>query len=191
MQKKHIFFTPLLLVIITIVISSCRSMSSTRQSEQSTSRDILGVGVVQIPVVADLEITSSERVSHTETINVEDKDLTKLINLAKTRNALNFGTGKKNIQNLENIQRENADKSADGIKAIAKSKLLIKYGADVLIDPRYSIQIVDNKTITVTVSGYIGKYKNFRNIQPKDTALLKPVYWVRPNNEIGTIETQR
>lgn len=58
----------------------------------------------------------------------------------------------------------------------AKNKSLAdaitKSGADVLVEPIYEVDVND-KTITVTVHGYAGKYKNFRQPQAKDSVLLQ------------------
>ncbi len=65
----------------------------------------------------------------------------------------------------ENVQVEYAKNKALA-DAIAKS------GADVLVEPVYEVDIND-KTVTATVQGYPGKYKNFRKPQPQDSLLLR------------------
>ena len=65
----------------------------------------------------------------------------------------------------ENVQVEYAKNKALA-DAVAKS------GADVLVEPIYEVDIND-KTVSVTVNGYPGKYKNFRKPQAQDSVLLK------------------
>ena len=64
------------------------------------------------------------------------------------------------------------------VKNYTTAQLLKKHDADVLIEPRYSVEAAlgySKSTFTVTVSGYPAKYKNFRPMIESDTIWLKPL----------------
>ncbi len=62
--------------------------------------------------------------------------------------------------------------SVDAIKAEAVSVAIKSAGADVLVEPTYTI--VSNKGIsTVTVTGFPATYRNFRDIKAEDVPLIK------------------
>jgi PBP1b-binding outer membrane lipoprotein LpoB len=135
---------------------SCVSISKT---ESATSRNIVGLGVLQTPTVATLEVSPTK--------------VTELYTF-KTKSGL---TG---------------DKATANIKTQAIAKLLIKYNADILVEPRYSIETISSKfssTYNIIISGYPATYKNFRPAVAADTALLKltPTS-IEPTRMVSTIE---
>ncbi|MBQ7192211.1 MAG: hypothetical protein IJS00_04990 [Paludibacteraceae bacterium] len=54
--------------------------------------------------------------------------------------------------------------SADKIRENAIGLLLEKHNADVLINPLFTYDYIDNRLTSVTVSGYPARHTNFRNI---------------------------
>lgn len=54
--------------------------------------------------------------------------------------------------------------SVNSFKKEAEAKLLAEHNGDILIEPNYVIEKKFNK-MTITVTGYIGTYKNFRKIK--------------------------
>ncbi|RYY44249.1 MAG: hypothetical protein EOO06_18460 [Chitinophagaceae bacterium] len=120
-----------LLIIISLSIASCSSMKST--SNTSKTLNIYGSGVIQKPVIVELDVR-------------------------QTKVTASY-TGK-------------VGSSLDALKAQAVSIAVKNAGADVLVEPTYSI--VTNKAIsTVTVTGFPATYKNFRDIKPEDVPLIK------------------
>lgn len=73
--------------------------------------------------------------------------------------------------------------------SFAKNKALedaiAKAGCDVLVEPLYEVD-VNGKTVTATVQGYPGKYKNFRKPQAQDSVLLQWRNTVKAPVEIRT-----
>ena len=65
-------------------------------------------------------------------------------------------------------------------KALADA--IAKAGADILVEPVYEVDVND-KVVTVTVQGYPGKYKNFRQPEAKDSVLLQ---WYKSNSPTGS-----
>lgn len=57
------------------------------------------------------------------------------------------------------------------IKAEAVSRAIKAAGADVLVEPTYTI-VTNRGNSTVTVSGFPATYKNFRDIKPEDVPLI-------------------
>jgi len=178
---------------LTAVTNSCRVSITPQKSlakyEQATSRDVKGIGVLQVPTIADLDI-------HPERMSEEFDEYIVSSEMRRLREQLTSNTYRLNdvaqkqyqLRVLENQMEAKAMSLVAEFQKIAKSKILIKYNADVLVDPRYSIEIINNEQIKITVSGYLAKYKNFRPIQAKDTALFKfePVY-SNPNFEMGGV----
>ena len=163
-----------LFVMLIVLNSACTFYSKTAiaKYEQATSKEVLGVGVAQIPTVVTLDV-NPERLS-------EEIEYVVIVNIGKDKEHQKMYKAYSKIYGKETAQRMVTEYRAafasqyfDAAKAYAKSKLLIKYGADVLIDPRYSIESIDNERVKVLVSGYLGTYKNFRPMVEKDTALLK------------------
>ena len=58
------------------------------------------------------------------------------------------------------------------LKAEAVSLAVKNAGADVLVEPTYTI-VSNRTTSTVTVSGFAATYKNFRDIKMEDVPLIK------------------
>ncbi|MFA7274720.1 MAG: hypothetical protein WC044_12700 [Crocinitomicaceae bacterium] len=65
-------------------------------------------------------------------------------------------------------------------RELALSEAMVKSGADILVEPVYTVtknftgvgtQIRTN--IEVVVTGYVGKYKNARNLSPSDTSMVQ------------------
>ena len=151
-MKKIIICT--LAVCSAIFFVSCVTISKT---ESAGTRNVVGLGVIQSPTITTLEV-SSTKVTELFTIR------------AKNKIKFSFSLfGKKGDGMIK-------DKALQDVKAHAVAKLLIKHNADVLVEPRYSIETTATKkstTYNFIVSGYPGTYKNFRPAVPADTALLK------------------
>ena len=62
--------------------------------------------------------------------------------------------------------------SLEGAKNTAVAEALKKTNADVLIEPSFQTETSNGKT-TVTVTGWAGTYKNFRNANPEDLNYLQ------------------
>jgi len=96
------------------------------------------------------------------------------------------------VTELFTIRAKSKVKDAD--KAFAVSKLLTKHNADVLVEPRFSIEEMTSGKITtynVIVSGYPATYKNFRPLAPADMELLKFVpASTDPQKVLGTFELE-
>ena len=60
----------------------------------------------------------------------------------------------------------------DALKAEAVSLAVKNAGADVLVEPTYTI-VSNRGTSTVTVTGFAATYKNFRDIKIEDVPLIK------------------
>ena len=77
------------------------------------------------------------------------------------------------------------------VKSFATAQLLKKYDADVLIEPRYSIENAVGLykfKFNVVVSGYPAKYKNFRPMADKDAIFLNPMPpYIFPEKKTGTL----
>ena len=59
----------------------------------------------------------------------------------------------------------------EDIKNLLVAEVLRKVNADVLVEPRYAFETVNNET-TISVSGYPATYKNFRPIKEEDLKLI-------------------
>ena len=60
------------------------------------------------------------------------------------------------------------------VKILLVAEVLRKANADVLVEPRYVIETINNESI-ITVSGYHATYKNFRPIKEEDIKLIKSI----------------
>jgi hypothetical protein len=60
----------------------------------------------------------------------------------------------------------------EALKAEAVSLAVKNAGADVLVEPTYTI-VSNRGTSTVTVTGFAATYKNFRDIRVEDVPLIK------------------
>ena len=59
----------------------------------------------------------------------------------------------------------------EDVKILLVAEVLRKANADVLVEPRYAFETVNNET-TISVSGYPATYKNFRPIKEEDLKLI-------------------
>lgn len=64
------------------------------------------------------------------------------------------------------------EKSIEAIKQEAVANALKSANADILVEPKFATEI-NNSTITITVTGYPGFYKNFRPIKTDDLPVLE------------------
>ena len=62
----------------------------------------------------------------------------------------------------------------EDVKTLLVAEVLRKANADVLVEPRYVIETINNESI-ITVSGYHATYKNFRPIKEEDLKLIKSI----------------
>ena len=62
----------------------------------------------------------------------------------------------------------------EDVKILLVAEVLRKANADVLVEPRYAFETVNNET-TISVSGYPATYKNFRPIKEDDLKLIKSI----------------
>ena len=62
----------------------------------------------------------------------------------------------------------------EDVKTLLVAEVLRKANADVLVEPRYVIETINNESI-ITVSGYHATYKNFRPIKEEDIKLIKSI----------------
>ena len=62
----------------------------------------------------------------------------------------------------------------EDVKTLLVAEVLRKANADVLVEPRYAFETVNNET-TISVSGYPATYKNFRPIKEEDLKLIKSI----------------
>ncbi|MDR0542125.1 MAG: hypothetical protein LBH19_07910 [Dysgonamonadaceae bacterium] len=60
----------------------------------------------------------------------------------------------------------------DAAKNLAVQDAIEKYGADILLEPMFSITTVGGQ-IEVTVTGYVATYSGFRNATKEDAELLQ------------------
>ena len=63
-------------------------------------------------------------------------------------------------------------KSVEAIKQEAVANALKSVNADILVEPKFDTEI-NNSTITITVTGYPGFYKNFRAVKTEDLPVLE------------------
>lgn len=120
----------LLLLGTCFLLSSCSSITKIITVKQL---DIYGSGVIQKPVVVDLEVRETKV----------------------------YGFSSMSSSTPVEIVKKNA--VADALKNVK---------ADVLIEPKFEIE-KKSSTITASVSGFPGFYKNFRPITPDDIKLLE------------------
>ena len=185
---------------LSALILSCGTWveppKSTKKYAQSSSMEVHGLGVLQVPTIADLEI-KKERVFFTDNVKVSvamNKQFEELLKggFYRKKDAEQVSY---QMNQAQKVMEQKAFALMDGIKQFAKSKLLNEYMGDILISPKYYFEIINNETIKVEVSGYIGVYKNFRSIQPKDTALFKVSPQYNPkiyiiDNELNGVEVK-
>lgn len=73
----------------------------------------------------------------------------------------------------------NTSQSINQLKAEAVNAALKPLNGDVLVEPNFQIETVGSR-VTVTVTGRVAFYKNFRQMQELDTNLLKTILRQRP-----------
>jgi hypothetical protein len=179
MKKNLIICT--LVVCCAVFFASCVTISKT---ESGNTRNIVGLGVTQIPTVATLEV-SSTKVTELFTVKAKNKFSMPILSFGKKNDAMLLSK----------------EKAVESVKAHAVAKMLVKFNADVLIEPRFAFETVStNKSTTynIIVSGYPGTYKNFRTATVADKELLeitptlleiKPTI-LEPRTLIGTLEAE-
>lgn len=172
MKKNFIFFA--LVATCVLFFASCMTIQKT---EYAKAREVTGLGVLQIPTVATLDV-SQTKVTELFTIRVKNKFLKSM------------ATGRFNKKTLVDAPQFGALEAA---QSFAVAKLLTKHNADVLVEPRYSFEVTSTlkrSTYNVIVSGYPATYKNFRPATPADTEILKinPPTTI-PQRMQGTLET--
>ena len=132
------------IVIATITVLTISSCSTIRTTK--TAKEISTDGMMyQNAVMTDLEV--GQKVSHTVTFN--------------------YGLGTKNPRALRKVEKE---------IDIVTAELLAANKGDVLVERRYSAKVIMKpfKIISeITVEGYVGYYKDFRSITPKDSELIE------------------
>ena len=94
--------------------------------------DIYGAGVIQQPVIAELEV---------------------------------------DVEKINGSARGGVGVSVVTVKNNAVADALKKSGADILIEPVYEIQTSGNST-HVMVTGFPGRYTNFRQAEPRDSLFI-------------------
>jgi len=173
MKKNFIFL--LLVAICALFLTSCVTV---RKTEYAKAREVNGLGVIQIPTVATLDV-SSTKVTELFTVRVKSKFM---------KAAAGGGLfSKKTVSDAPQFG------ALEAAQSFAVAKLLTKHNADVLVEPRYSFEVTTagkKSTYNVIVSGYPAIYKNFRPAAPADTAVFK----INPSTTFpqrmqGTLET--
>jgi len=154
MRKTYLY---LIAVIVTayVCMVSCGTTYEppVRKIEQARILEIQGTCVVNTPTIADLEVQST-RVYEKYTISIKD---------------------------LERQGIYSTDARIGTAKVQAVARLLDKHKADILVDPRFSIE-ADRSQIEVNVSGYPATHKNFRSPTDKDKQVVS---WIT-----GTVDVQ-
>ncbi len=69
---------------------------------------------------------------------------------------------------------KSTEKGFEAIKQEAVANALKSVNADILVEPKFDTE-VKNSTITITVTGYPGFYKNFRAVKTEDLLILESV----------------
>jgi hypothetical protein len=118
-------------IVLVLLIASLFSSCVMQKMTTSKTMDIYGAGVIQKPVIVDLEVKET-----------------------KTTGTATAPTGQIEI-----------------IKAMAVNDALKTSNADVLVEPKFEMQVQGGRT-TVTVTGWPATYKNFRAIKEEDIKLL-------------------
>lgn len=118
------------------------------------------------PTVANLEI-SNKKVTYAETF-------TTMLEMTPSQ-------FKKFVEALNNHLLNGTEPPfVKNWKSQVIAKAAIKYEADEIVSPIFIVTPNETKTaVTVTVTGYIGKYKDFRNATEKDIKFLEEYYSVK------------
>jgi hypothetical protein len=101
-------------------------------------------------------------------------------NTAKTLNVYGSGVIQKPVIVELDVKQAKVTATVSGklgsntevLKAEAVSMAVKNAGADVLVEPTYTI-VSNRGTTTVTVNGFAATYKNFRDITNEDVPLIK------------------
>lgn len=143
MKALHLFFSTLALATI---LSGCQLYSY----EERSSRNIEPQhNVVTVPIVADIELLSKEKITYTETFS------------GVQLNQFFFKNRRRKVFS-ENSQ-------LDPYKYTAQAHALKQYGADFLIGAMIDVDYTNKGDILkVIVTGYPAKYKEFRKATPED-----------------------
>lgn len=153
----------LLVLGVTMLLTSCAmSTYETRYRYDENTASYINTQMQPtyvIPTVADLEI-SPNKIVESQTFD--------------------------NTLKSYDISHTEASPTLEYWKSLTVSKAVQAHNADVIVAPIFDIKTSDNyATVTVTVSGYPAKYKNFRNMSEKDADAFR-VYGI----EIEKIENK-
>jgi len=175
-MKKIINSKKIALVAFVIVatmglawLTSCSTTTAVTNQAEAKTRDVHGLGVVHVPVIADLEV-SPQRQRHEYPITLE-----RPAHVPVSQTEINAA------------------------KSMAVAQLLMRNNADVLIEPIFEVQVNERNlsrnmrsvTIRVTVSGFLGSYKNFRQMRPTDTTLMQAGFnYTLPRTISATVTTR-
>ena len=136
-------------VVIAAGLSSCRTVMS---GNDNAYRNVVGLGIVSMPQVADLDI-HSKRIHETKKVPLRGALAQQI-----------FGKKKRNTTNLGQV--------VETAKNSVVSEILVKLKADVLFAPRFFVE-KKGSSLSITVSGYAANYKNFRPMTPADATILE------------------
>ena len=147
--KKTNLVLAMIMVIAAGTFSSCSTMMS---GNDNAYRNVVGLGIVSMPQVADLDI-------HTKRIHE-----TKKVPLRGAIAQQMFGKKKHNTTNLGQV--------VETAKNSVVSEILVNLKADVLFAPRFYV-VKKGSSLSITVSGYSANYKNFRPMTTEDAKILE------------------
>lgn len=145
----------LILLLILLVGGSASTFAQKRKEvkpifEEASAREATpNVAVFVFPTICDLQMLGTDRETYGPYPYPLAKDLNSLSDLELTN-----------------------------VKTRALQQACILSGADLIIEPLYTSQVMENdtKTIYVTISGYPAKYINFRTLKPGDIDMIKALY---------------
>lgn len=159
-MKKTYFFIGVA-VLVTMILSSCSSWMAVSKTEEVKTRNVIGVGVVHIPTIADLEVSPQK---HTETFEIR---VPKDKNNPNSRNE-----AAKALATAQLLNKHNAD-------VLMEPRFYVEEAG------------FGSVALKVTVSGYPATYKNFRPMVPADTALIgAKVNYIMPTQTTGTLTSE-
>jgi hypothetical protein len=133
-------------IFASIILSSCTvsKISGIYKTRTNKTSDIQRTSISAYPLIVDLNVDMSIRVTGASSGEIA-KGLT------------------------EEYFRE-----------LALAEAMVKSGADILVEPIYSVTknftgtgAIIKTTVEVSVTGYVGKYKNPRNITSSDTSMIQ------------------
>jgi hypothetical protein len=88
---------------------------------------------------------------------------------------------KVNPQKISSSYSGSGTQGMDYHKSQAIAKAMAENKADVIIEPAYEI-VSSTSSVSITTTGYVGTYENFRQMQGADTSLLVDVGIINYNN---------